>query len=77
MKRVAWVVALLLSVGLSLRAQKNVPAATDAPAVGAKAPEFALPDTQGKTVRLADVLTGRKAAQGEPVLLLVFYRGYW
>jgi cytochrome oxidase Cu insertion factor (SCO1/SenC/PrrC family) len=77
MKRVAWVVALLLSAGLSLRAQKNVPAAPDAPAVGAKAPEFALPDTQGKTVRLTDVLAGRKAAKGEPVLLLIFYRGYW
>jgi hypothetical protein len=37
---------------------------------GAQAPAFALPDTHGKTIALADEL-----AHG-PVVL-VFYRGYW
>ena len=39
------------------------------PAVGAPAPEFALVDQSGATVRLADF-------RGAP-LLLVFYRGHW
>jgi len=41
----------------------------DGPAVGVPAPDFALSDQTGKTVRLADFL-------GAP-LLLVFYRGHW
>jgi hypothetical protein len=45
-----------------------VPAAAG-PAIGAPAPDFALVDQDGKTVRLADL-------RGAPVLL-VFYRGHW
>jgi hypothetical protein len=45
-----------------------VPAATG-PALGAPAPDFALVDQSGKTVRLSDL-------RGAPVLL-VFYRGHW
>ena len=37
--------------------------------VGEKAPDFALPDTSGKTVRLSD-FRGRN-------VLIDFYRGYW
>jgi cytochrome oxidase Cu insertion factor (SCO1/SenC/PrrC family) len=37
--------------------------------VGAKAPDFALPDADGKTVRLSD-FSGRN-------VLIDFYRGYW
>ena len=37
--------------------------------VGTKAPDFALPGTEGKTVRLSD-FSGRK-------VLIDFYRGYW
>jgi cytochrome oxidase Cu insertion factor (SCO1/SenC/PrrC family) len=37
--------------------------------VGAKAPDFALPDVYGKTVRLSD-FSGRN-------VLIDFYRGYW
>ena len=36
---------------------------------GAKAPDFALPSTDGKTVRLSD-FSGRN-------VLIDFYRGYW
>jgi hypothetical protein len=45
-----------------------VPAATG-PTRGAPAPDFALLDQAGRTVRLADL-------RGAPVLL-VFYRGHW
>ena len=45
-----------------------VPAATG-PALGAPAPDFALLDQSGNTVRLSDL-------RGAPVLL-VFYRGHW
>ncbi len=45
-----------------------VPAATG-PALGASAPDFALLDQSGNTVRLSDL-------RGAPVLL-VFYRGHW
>ena len=45
-----------------------VPEAT-APAVGTRAPGFALRDQAGRTVRLDDF-------RGSP-LLLVFYRGHW
>ena len=41
----------------------------DGPTVGVAAPDFALPDQTGKTVRRDDF-------QGKP-LLLVFYRGHW
>src|SRR5688572_8355247 len=39
------------------------------PAIGSTAPDFALSDQHGRTVRLADF-------RGRP-LLLVFYRGHW
>ncbi len=38
--------------------------------VGSTAPDFALPDSQGKTWRLSEML-----ADGPAVV--VFYRGYW
>jgi energy-coupling factor transporter transmembrane protein EcfT len=50
---------------------KNLPLSNRAPAVGQRAPAFALPDTQNRTVSLADALNGSNG------VLLVFYRGYW
>jgi hypothetical protein len=47
----------------------RMPASARAPAVGAVAPDFALPDEHGNAVRLS-------AARGHPVVL-VFYRGFW
>ena len=38
-------------------------------AIGSKAPDFALPSSEGKIVRLSS-LAGRK-------VLIDFYRGYW
>jgi len=56
--------------------------ASNAPRVGDKAPDFALVDTQGRPITLAQLLAtpmpgssnGSQASRG---VLLVFYRGYW
>jgi hypothetical protein len=72
----AWTPRVLLGVNTSLAAMfaaflyvmLSVPAARG-PAIGAAAPDFALVDQTGKTVRLSDY-------RGSP-LLLVFYRGHW
>jgi len=49
---------------------KQVPLSAQAPHVGAKAPEFTLPNKDGKSVGLADLLSPKGA-------VLIFYRGYW
>jgi len=67
---------------------KGLPAAHGAPQAGQKAPEFSLVDTNGRSVKLSELLTapmnaassvagsraGGRAGKG---VLLVFYRGYW
>jgi hypothetical protein len=59
---------------------RQLPAATEAPRVGQKAPDFTLPDQDGKTVTLAELLTsapsGTAGAKTNGALL-IFYRGYW
>jgi hypothetical protein len=49
---------------------KQVPLSTQAPRVGEKAPEFSLPDQNGKQTSLADLLSPNGA-------VLIFYRGHW
>ena len=49
---------------------KQVPLSAQAPRVGEKAPEFSLPDENGKEVALGDLLSPDGA-------VLIFYRGYW
>ncbi len=50
---------------------KNLPGSASAPAVGEKAPEFTLADTNGRPVSLSSLLSGSNG------VLLIFYRGYW
>jgi hypothetical protein len=49
---------------------KQVPLSAQAPRIGEKAPEFTLPDQNGKQVVLTDLLSPNGA-------VLIFYRGYW
>ena len=62
------VLGFFLSYTFYLSAQ--LPASRGAPKVGEPAPDFTLPDQNGKPVKLSD---SRSAGP----LLLVFYRGYW
>jgi len=85
--KVSGPILALLSLGTAglfayatLYASRQLPAAVGAPAVGDKAPEFALADTSGRTVALSTLLSepmpGMQPANPRGVLL-VFYRGYW
>ncbi len=49
---------------------RQLPASTSAPRVGEKAPEFTLPDQNGKPIALADLISPNGA-------ILIFYRGHW
>jgi len=51
-------------------ALRQVPLSAQAPRVGEKAPEFSLPDQNGKSVALVDLLSPNGA-------VLIFYRGHW
>jgi hypothetical protein len=50
---------------------RQMPVSAGAPRVGEKAPEFTLPDQNGKPVALADLLSDGGGA------VLIFYRGHW
>ena len=50
---------------------RQVPPSTGVPRIGEKAPEFTLPDQDGKDVALADLVSRSKA------VALIFYRGFW
>ena len=61
---------------------KHFPAARNAPRLGQPAPQFALADSSGKEVSLAQLLATPIADRsGSPHaskgVLVVFYRGYW
>jgi hypothetical protein len=53
---------------------RQLPASSAAPRAGQKAPDFTLPDQNGKPVALAELLSSSKNANG---VLLIFYRGHW
>ena len=50
---------------------RQMPVSAGAPRVGEKAPEFTLPDQNGKLLALPDLLSGSRGA------VLIFYRGHW
>ncbi len=78
---------LLLAVGFALVptlasvAPAQLPPSKGAPHVGEKAPDFTLPDSSGKPMKLSELLAtplGEGApAKRAPWMLLIFYRGYW
>ena len=62
---------------------RQLPASASAPRVGQKAPDFTLPDQDGKPVALADLLASSAAGHAGAAsgnaggVLLIFYRGHW
>jgi hypothetical protein len=72
-----WLLLLALAAFLAAPARSiPLPASTGAPAVGKKAPDFRLPDSNGTPVMLSRLYAPGGSAKGSWVLL-VFYRGYW
>jgi hypothetical protein len=71
------ILALLALTGVGLFAYgvfylgRHLPASTGAPKVGQQAPDFSLPDQNGKLVALADLTSMGHGA------ILIFYRGHW
>jgi len=75
----AWIVTIL-GIGVAaffcvavLIGTKMLPPSTNAPAIGAKAPDFVLLDTNRKPVALTKLL----AEPGTKGVIVIFYRGYW
>ncbi|MBI3414029.1 MAG: hypothetical protein HY043_01710 [Verrucomicrobia bacterium] len=80
------VLAVLSMVGIGLFAYgllyqaRQIPSAASAPRAGEKAPDFSLPDQNGKTITLAGLLAsapGNKVNVRANGVLLIFYRGHW
>jgi len=75
----AWIVTIL-GIGVAaffcvavLIGTKMLPPSTNAPAIGAKAPDFVLLDTNRRPVALTKLL----AEPGTKGVIVIFYRGYW
>jgi hypothetical protein len=70
-----------LFVAMTMVHARQLPASAGAPQIGEKAPDFTLPDAQGRPVRLANLLEPQAGGSpgGSPGswVLLIFYRGYW
>lgn len=56
---------------------RQLPASENAPQVGEKAPDFTLPDIQGRPVSLSGLLQQPSGSAPGSWVLLIFYRGYW
>jgi hypothetical protein len=52
---------------------RQLPASAGAPRTGEEAPNFTLPDQNGRPIALADLLSDRNTHGA----LLIFYRGHW
>ena len=58
---------------------RQIPPSPDAPKIGQKAPDFSLPDQNGKAVALSELISsGAQSGDAKPRgALLIFYRGHW
>jgi hypothetical protein len=61
---------------------RHLPASAAAPRVGQRAPDFTLPDQDGRPVTLAELVSSPATAPATAGVrsngvLLIFYRGYW
>jgi len=72
-------IALLAFFGFGiLYLPHQLPPSTGAPQAGQKAPDFTLPDQDGRQVTLSTLLeSGSSAGDRVNGVLLIFYRGYW
>ena len=66
-----------LFVMMTLVGARQLPESAGAPKVGEKAPDFTLPDAQGRPVRLYGLLEPPGGGDSGSWVLLIFYRGYW
>lgn len=79
MRRLFLLVRLaLIGCLFAASAPAQLPPSPGAPKVGEKAPDFTLPDSTGKAVKLSEILAPASAEQ-KPAswVLVIFYRGYW
>lgn len=56
---------------------RQLPASQGAPQVSQKVPDFTLPDANGKSVSLSELLASPFNGKTPKGVLLIFYRGYW
>ena len=83
--KVAAPIALAVGVVLSgffsyvvLVGTRDLPASSGAPRAGQRAPDFTLPDQDGRPVTLAELLAPGPGGAGHPGgVVLVFFRGTW
>lgn len=66
-----------LFLTMTLVHARQLPQSAGAPKVGEKAPDFTLPDSQGKPVRLSSLLGMPGGGTPGSWVVLIFYRGYW
>lgn len=71
------ILVIALFMFITLIQSRWLPASQAAPAVGQKAPEFTLTDTNGQPVTLASLLSQPINNKPPKGVLLIFYRGYW
>ena len=62
---------------MTLSYARQLPASAGAPKAGEKAPDFTLPDSQGRPVRLSSLLASPSPGAPGSWVILIFYRGYW
>ena len=57
---------------------RHLPASSGAPRAGQRAPDFSLPDQDGRRVSLAELLAPAPGSAGRPGgVVLIFFRGHW